>query len=73
MRRWLVLVVPEARLHASWFAYRAVCYELRSVSPCDNYGGAPNPSMMQGAALATYNVITDTVRTCSFSVMDDER
>ena len=40
MRRWLVLVGSPARLFASRSGDRSVCYELRSLSACDEYGGA---------------------------------
>jgi hypothetical protein len=36
-RRWLVLVLSPARLFARWLAYRAVRYELRSVSARDEW------------------------------------
>ena len=41
MRRWLVLVGPPARLFASRSGDWSVCYELRSVSACDERGTDP--------------------------------
>ena len=44
VRRWLVLVVSPARLCARGLADRPVCYELRSLSPRDEYDGiSPDP------------------------------
>ena len=35
VRRWLVLVAPPARLFASRSGDWSICYELLSLSPCD--------------------------------------
>jgi hypothetical protein len=40
MRRWLVLAIAPARLFTRRLAYWPICYELCSVSPRDEYGGA---------------------------------